>query len=131
MRATLDGLRDDLAGLTELRADIAALSSLRSELPRIAALREDVAALTSLRQELGPLAELRADVGRLRAELTEQLSSEMLIERIVMRTQASRVSGEPHDAPGRSLDGAASWSDGVPPAGADRRLAGPATRRAP
>src|SRR4051794_14119894 len=115
MRATLDGLRDDLAGLTELRADIAALSSLRSELPRIAALREDVAALTSLRQELGQLAELRADVGRLRAELTEQLSSEMLIERIVMRTQASRVSGEPHDAPGRSLDGAASWSDGVPP----------------
>jgi uncharacterized protein DUF6779 len=125
MRATLDGLRDDVAGLTELRAevarvaelrtDIAALSSLRSELPRIAALREDVAALTSLRQELGQLAELRADMGRLRAELTEQLSSEMLIERIVMRTQASRVSGEPHDAPGRSLDGAASWSDGVPP----------------
>src|SRR3954468_7521992 len=115
MRATLDGLRDDLTGLTELRAEVAALSSLRSELPRIAALREDVAALTSLRQELGQLAELRADLGRLRAELTEQLSSEMLIERIVMRTQASRVSGEPHDAPGRSLDGAARWSDGVPP----------------
>src|SRR3954453_20472526 len=125
MRATLDGLRDDLTGLTELRAevarvtelrtDIAALSSLRSELPRIAALREDVAALTSLRQELGQLAELRADVGRLRAELTEQLSSEILIERIVMRTPASRVPGEPHDAPGLSLDGAARWSAGVPP----------------
>jgi uncharacterized protein DUF6779 len=84
MRAELDTLREDLAGLTGLRTDIAALSSLR--------------------QEIGQLAELRADMGRLRAELTEQLSSEMLIERIVMRTQA-----------GRALDAAPSWTDEVPP----------------
>ena len=33
-------------------------------------------------------------MGRLRVELTEQLSSEMLVERIVMRTQASRLPAE-------------------------------------
>src|SRR5688572_25947263 len=69
MRAELDALRDDLAGLSELRdevarvaelrTDVAALSSLRSEVARVAALRDDVAALTSLRHELGQLAELR------------------------------------------------------------------------
>ena len=58
---------------------------------RVAALRDDVASLDVAAAELGQLAELRADMGRLRAELTEQLSSEMLVERIVMRTQASRL----------------------------------------
>jgi hypothetical protein len=125
MRAELDALRDDLAGLhglrdqlgrlTELRADLAALSSLRDEVARVAAFRDDVAALTSLRQELGQIGELRDDMGRLRAELTEQLSSEMLIERIVMRTQASRLTSDQRDAPGRALDTAAGWSDDVPP----------------
>ncbi len=125
MRAELDALRADLAGLSgfrdelarvaDVRADITVLSSLRDEVARVAALRDDVAALASLRQELGQVAELRADMGRLRAELTEQLSSEMLIERIVMRTQASRLGSELHDAPGRALDAATRWSDDAPP----------------
>jgi hypothetical protein len=102
--AALSGLRDEVARVSELRGDIAALTSLREEVARVAALREDVAALNSLREELGQLAELRADMGRLRAELTEQLSSEMLVERIVMRTQASRLTGEP-----ARLDGG-TWS---------------------
>ncbi|SNR39424.1 DUF6779 domain-containing protein [Blastococcus mobilis] len=125
MRAELDalradlagasGLRDELARLADLRSDIGTLSSLRDEVAQVAALRDDVAALTSLRQELGQLAELRADMGRLRAELTEQLSSEMLVERIVMRTQASRLTSEANDAPGRTLDAARRWADDVPP----------------
>jgi hypothetical protein len=125
MRAELDALRDDLAGLTglrdqlgrvaELRADLTAISSLRDEVTRVAALRDDVAALTSLRQELGQIGELRADLSRLRAELTEQLSSEMLVERIVMRTQASRLTSDLRDAPAPALDAAAGWSDDVPP----------------
>lgn len=125
MRAELDALREDLVGLTELRdevarvadlrTDIAALSALRDEVARVAALRDDVAELTTLRQEIGQLAELRDDMGRLRQELTEQLSSEMLIERIVMRTQAGRLSADPADAPGRAIDSASRWSDETPP----------------
>ena len=113
--AALSGLRDEVARVSELRGDIAALTSLRDEVARVAALRDDVAALNSLRQELGQLADLRADMGRLRAELTEQLSSEMLVERIVMRTQASRLpadSGRPESA-GRTLE--PGWADDVPP----------------
>ena len=106
--AALSGLRDEVARVSELRGDIAALSGLRDEVARVAALRDDVAALMSLRQDLGQLTELRADMGRLRAELTEQLSSEMLVERIVMRTQASRM-----PADGARLD--SSWADDVPP----------------
>ncbi|WP_116449648.1 DUF6779 domain-containing protein [Blastococcus litoris] len=125
MRAELDALRGDLAGLTELRdevarvtelrADIAALSALRDEVARVAALRDDVAELTSLRREIGQLADLRDDMGRLRQELTEQLSSEMLIERIVMRTQASRLGTELADAPGRALDAATRWTEDAAP----------------
>ena len=118
MREELAALRTELAALAELRtqvagvaalgADLAGLAALRDEVARVAAMREDVLALGSLRQELGQLHELRDDMGRLRAELTEQLSSEMLIERIVMRTQASRLPGEPT----RTLD--ASWNDDTP-----------------
>ena len=77
----------------------------------------------SLRQDLGQLAELRSEMGRLRVELTEQLSSEMLVERITMRTQASRLTAEPGrlDGPARALEGA--WA-GRPPrelTGAGRR----------
>src|SRR5687768_1249264 len=111
--AALAGLRDEVARVSELRGDLAALTSLRDEVARVAALRDDVAALNSLRQELGQLAELRADMGRLRAELTEQLSSEMLVERIVMRTQASRVPAD--NGPARALESDASWADDVPP----------------
>src|SRR5829696_570069 len=80
------------------------------------ALRGDIAALSGLRDEVGQLAELRADMGRLRAELTEQLSSEMLVERIVMRTQASRLPTESArlEAPGRTVEGQ-SWADDAPP----------------
>jgi hypothetical protein len=115
--AALSGLRDEVARLAGLRGDIAALTSLRDEVARVASLRDDVAALNSLRQDLGQLAELRADMGRLRAELTEQLSSEMLVERIVMRTQASRLPADQGrlDGPRRSEEGAASWADDVPP----------------
>ena len=115
--AQLSGLRDEVARVSELRGDLAALSGLRDDVARVAALRDDVAALMSLRQELGQLGELRADMGQLRAELTEQLSSEMLVERIVMRTQASRLPAEPgrlDGGPGRALDGS-SWADDVPP----------------
>jgi len=110
--AALAGLRDEVARVSELRGDLAALTSLRDEVARVAALRDDVAALNSLRQELGQLAELRADMGRLRVELTEQLSSEMLVERIVMRTQASRLPGDSGGA--RSVETDA-WTDDVPP----------------
>jgi hypothetical protein len=115
--AALSGLRDEVARVSELRGDLAALSGLRDEVTRVAALRDDVAALMSLRQDLGQMAELRADMGRLRAELTEQLSSEMLVERIVMRTQASRMPADSprlDGGPGRALQGG-SWADDVPP----------------
>lgn len=109
--AALSTLRDEVARVSELRGDIAALTSLRDEVARVAALRDDIASLNSLRQELGQLADLRADMGRLRAELTEQLSSEMLVERIIMRTQASRLPAESS----RTLEGSAGWTDDVPP----------------
>ncbi|TFV73371.1 hypothetical protein E4P39_14755 [Blastococcus sp. CT_GayMR19] len=115
--AELSSLRDEVARVSELRGDLAALSGLRDDVARVAALRDDVAALMSLRQELGQLGDLRADMGRLRAELTEQLSSEMLVERIVMRTQASRLPAEPgrtDSGQGRALDGSG-WADDVPP----------------
>ena len=118
MREELDALRTELGALADLReqvagvaalgSEIAALTALRDEVARVAAMRDDILALGSLRQELGQLNGLRDDMGRLRAELTEQLSSEMLIERIVMRTQASRVPGEPT----RTLD--AVWNEETP-----------------
>ena len=113
--ASLSGLRDEVARVSELRGDLAALSGLRDDVARVAALRDDVAALMSLRQDLGQLAELRSEMGRLRVELTEQLSSEMLVERITMRTQASRLPAEPGrlDGPARALEGG--WADDVPP----------------
>ena len=112
--AALSGLRDEVARVSALRGDIEALTALREDVARVAALRDDVAALNALRQDLGQLAEVRADMTRLRTELTEQLSSEMLVERIVMRTQASRLPADhgSHD-PGRTLEG--SWVDDVPP----------------
>ncbi|MDT0275862.1 DUF6779 domain-containing protein [Blastococcus goldschmidtiae] len=123
--AALADLRDQVSGVAALRSDIAGLSALRDEVARVAALREDIVALAALRedivalgalrQELGQLHELRDDMGRLRVELTEQLSSEMLVERIVMRTQASRFPGEPGrlDGPARTLDGQP-WSQEPP-----------------
>src|SRR3954447_20119375 len=110
--AALSGLRDEVARVSALRGDIAALSGLRDEVARVAALRDDVAALGALRQDLGQLAELRADMSRLRADLTEQLSSEMLVERIVMRTQASRLPPDQGrlDPATRTLEGTQNWA---------------------
>ena len=114
--ASLGRLRDEVARVSDLRHDLAGLSTLRDDVARVAALRDDLAALSSLRQDLGQLAELRADMGRLRAELTEQLSSEMLIERIVMRTQGGRFPADQALADtGRPLDVSASRSDDAPP----------------
>src|SRR3954469_10980978 len=115
--SALSGLRDEVARVSQLRGDIAALTSLRDEVARVAALHDDVAALNALRQDLGQLAELRADMSRLRTDLTEQLSSEMLVERIIMRTQASRLPAEQGriDGPARILDGGQTWADDVPP----------------
>ncbi|MDP5184020.1 hypothetical protein QOZ88_15385 [Blastococcus sp. BMG 814] len=107
--ASLTGLRDEVARVAGMRGDVAALGELRGEVARVAALRDDVAALAGLRAELGQLGALREDMGRLRVELAEQLSSEMLVERIVMRTQASRLDGS-----ARTLEGA-TWSDDAPP----------------
>jgi hypothetical protein len=108
--ASLGRLRDEVARFSDLRHDLAGLAALREDVSRMAALREDLAALGSLRHDLGQLTELRGDLGRLRAELTEQLSSEMLVERIVMRTQGARL-----EPPGRPLDVAARWSTDTPP----------------
>ncbi|WP_137159152.1 DUF6779 domain-containing protein, partial [Blastococcus sp. CCUG 61487] len=104
-RETEEAMRDELDAL---RGELGALADLRDEVARVAALREDIAALGSLRHELGQLHELRDDMGRLRAELTEQLSSEMLVERIIMRTQASRLPGEAGrlEGPARPVEGA-------------------------
>ncbi|MCZ2858289.1 DUF6779 domain-containing protein [Blastococcus sp. VKM Ac-2987] len=115
--ARVAGMRGDLAALGGLRDEVARVAALRDEVARVAGLRDDVAALTGLRGELGQLAALREDMGRLRVELSEQLSSEMLVERIVMRTQAGRLPGEATrlDGPARTLDGGATWSDEAPP----------------
>ena len=116
--AALTDLRDQVARVAAMQDDVAALGALRRDVAALGSLRDDVAGLASLREELGQLADLRADMGRLRAELTEQLSSEMLVERIVMRTQASRLSGEPsrlESGPGRALDAPSSWAEDVPP----------------
>jgi hypothetical protein len=100
--------------VTELRGDLSALGGLRDEIARLAALRDDVASLGALRQDLGQMGELRADLGRMREDLTQQLndqlSSEMLVERIVMRTQGSRP-----EPTGRAVEGTASWSEDPPP----------------
>ena len=120
VRAELDALRHELTAVAELRSevarvadlrhDVAGLSALREEVARVGALRDDVLALTALRSELGQVGELRAELGRLRAELAEQLSSEMLVERIVMRTQASRLTG----AESARLEPPPMWRDEPP-----------------
>ncbi|MQA34765.1 DUF6779 domain-containing protein, partial [Modestobacter roseus] len=100
MRAELAQLRGELAGLAEVREQLTSVGRLREDLSGLEQLRSEVAALGSLRQELSglgrlqtelaALGELRADLGRMRTELTEQLSGELLIERMVMRAQSVR-----------------------------------------
>ena len=73
------------AELVQLRVQLAGLSTLPGEL----------AALPEIRSELAGLAELRSELGRMRTELTEQLSGELLVERMVMRAQSVRGPGQP------------------------------------
>src|SRR3954447_20854795 len=103
-------LGTDLPALSGLRAELTSLAGLRDDVASLASLRSDVASLASLREDLASIAELRAEMGRLRTELTEQLNGEMLIERILLRTQSVRP-GEMADAP-RTLD--ATWDDDRP-----------------
>src|SRR4051794_5074391 len=90
VRAELAQLRTELATVGRLRDELAGVQQLRTQLGALGQLREEVAALTRLRTELAEVGELRADIGRLRAELTEQLSGELFVERLVMRAQAVR-----------------------------------------
>jgi hypothetical protein len=115
--ASLARLRDEVAGVSAMRHDLADLAALRDDVARVAELRDDVAALTAFRADLGQLAELRADLSRFRAELGEQLSSEMLVERIVMRTQGGRLGPDTgrFEQSVRPLDVSSRWADDSPP----------------
>lgn len=112
--AALGALRQDVAALAGLRQDVAALGGLREDVSGPGGLREEVARLSSVRTDLGQLGELRAELGRLRTELTEQLSSEMFLERVVMRTQSSRGPAGSVEGPGTRSIEAVSWSDEPP-----------------
>ncbi len=114
--AALGGLRHEVAALGALRQDVAALGGLREDVAGPGGLREEVARLADARTELGQLADLRAELGRLRTELTEQLSSEMFLERVVMRTQSSRgpVAAATVEGPSTRSIEAVSWSDEPP-----------------
>ena len=103
----------------ELEREVAARKAHELELERrlrreaedgmrreLAGLRADLAGLSGLRDDLSALGELRADLGRLRTELTEQLSGELLIERMVMRAQAVRLPADRSPDDDRRLDGA-------------------------
>ncbi|WP_336030143.1 DUF6779 domain-containing protein [Geodermatophilus sp. FMUSA9-8] len=126
MRRELDALRGELAGLRE---GLSGLGALRQEVAAVGALSGE------LRGELAELTGLRADVGRLRAELTGQLSGEMRVERVVMHAQSVRT------GPGReALEPATSaWSADVareltgawPAAPAPATVAAPASRPEP
>ena len=103
----------------ELQREVAARAAHELELERrlrreaedgmrreLAGLRADLAGLSGLREDLSALGELRADLGRLRSELTEQLSGELLIERMVMRAQAVRLPAERSGDDDRRLEDA-------------------------
>jgi hypothetical protein len=107
-------LRADLAALTRLRDDLAGVAELRGDLQGLSSLRAD------LRADLGQLPELRSDLSRLRAELAEQLSGELLVERIIMRTQGFRLPGEERSQPATGSLDAPTWHQDP----ASRELAG-------
>ena len=130
MRTELEALRAELASIGELRREMAQLAELQREVGQLAGLRREVAEVAALRQDLTglaelrtalagldptALAELRTDVGRLRAELSEQLSGEMLVERVMLRTQSTRTTPaaapEPPEARTVEADG---WSSPAP-----------------
>jgi hypothetical protein len=109
--AGLSTMREDLAAISRLREDLAGLGQLRTELVALTEMRGELAGLGQIRAELAGLAELRTDLGRMRSELTEQLSGELLIERMVMRAQSVRGPAQsgPDPADGRILEGTPSW----------------------
>ncbi|MGK5169625.1 hypothetical protein [Geodermatophilus sp. CPCC 205761] len=109
--ADVAGLRGRLAEVAELRGELAEVPALRRDLAGLAELRAGLAQLQELRGDLAQLAELRADVGRLRAELTEQLSGEMLIERIMLRTQSTRTGPSTAESPATRTIEAVSWGE--------------------
>jgi hypothetical protein len=122
LRTELSGLstlRDDLAAVARLRADLAGLGQLRTELAALTEIRGELAGLGQIRAQLAGLGELRGDLGRMRTELTEQLSGELLIERMVMRAQSVRgpAQSEPEPAEGRTLEGTPSWAPQPRPLG--------------
>ncbi len=129
MRTELEALRAELASIGELRREVAQLAELGQEVGQLADLRREVAELTGLRQDLAglaelrtalagldltALAELRTDVGRLRAELTEQLSGEMLVERVMLRTQSTRTAPAAPEAPTPRTVEADGWTSPAP-----------------
>jgi hypothetical protein len=108
-RRMQQGGLDEPVDLGDLRAGLASLADVRADLGELAALRAEVAALR---------ADVSADLGRLRDELAEQLDGEMLVERIVMRTQNTRLTADLE--PAFRVDGPATgWSEeaAVPAAG--------------
>ncbi len=114
MREEIAQLRTELAAVGGLRAELAGLGQVRAEQAVLGQLRDEVAALSQLRADLEGVGELRADLGRLRAELTEQLSGELFYERMVMRAQTVRgpLAGAGIDAP--TIDGAATRGTAPP-----------------
>jgi len=91
MRGELAALRRDLAELARVREELARTADLRAGLASLADVRADLAGVSALRTDVAALSALRADLGRLRTELAELLGGELLVERIVMRAQASRL----------------------------------------
>ena len=89
------------------------LTRLRGELTGLSQLQGELAGLGQFRTELAGLGELRNDLSRMRSELTEQLSGELLIERMVMRAQSVRGPATPaaDTADSRTLGGT---TDGRP-----------------
>jgi hypothetical protein len=136
MRTQLDELRGELARVAGLRGELARISELREDVAEVAGLRGELAQVSELRRDIAQLAELRADVGRLRAELAEQLSGEMLIERIMLRTQSVRTGPSTAETPVTRTIDAVGWSEPVPelpapmpPIGTDDLLGGSPTRQ--
>ncbi len=91
-------------------------ADLEREMAEVATLRREVAELAALRTALAgldptALAELRTDVGRLRPELREQLSGEVLVERVMLRTPSTRSAPEP---PAPRTVQADSWTSPAP-----------------
>ena len=99
------------AELGQLRTQLDALDRLQDDLAAIGRLRGDLDALGQLSARLADLGDLRGELGRLRTEVTEQLSGEVLVERMVMRAQSVRGPAQVGDPfGGRTLEGTPGWA---------------------